>query len=96
MQAQAVAKKIPPLERKFWGEKLGDVIEDGKSKVRDLKGRQRLELARLDVESHHELSSLKHQKELAVKQQLRSNTKSFQVPFEYPHSFCLNPDGWCC
>lgn len=65
-----------------------------------MRGRQRLELAQLDVTTRAEVDAIKKERDLALKHQLRQNPKSFQVTLQLGQpkagvsSACLIQDPW--
>jgi hypothetical protein len=82
--ASAVERRLPPLETKFWEEKLGGeggYFQNARKQERRLRDKQAVEKAKVHVKVRKDVVALKRQVQVQVKAQYRANEKSFEDPF---------------
>lgn len=82
--AKLAADRLPPLEAKFWGEKLGGDgghFQMAKRKQRLMRERHALERAQVRGKVRADVTETRRQRDVLLKAQYRANEKSFEDPF---------------
>jgi hypothetical protein len=82
--AELAASRLPPLEAKFWSEKLGGDgghFQAAKRKQRLLNEQHALERAQVRGTIRSEVIETRRQRDVKLKAQYRNNEKSFEDPF---------------